>query len=137
MQCRPNGAARQRPGVRIGRRLHRRGSGSIIGGEGRIAMYIRWGLAGLLLVSGLGRGADPPVEKLAVKPRVAYWAGWTPPTGSVADQVKAVSDRQKQLQDDFFTRYKAAKSQAEKSAMARTEYPEADAPGNMLLELAR
>jgi hypothetical protein len=100
-------------------------------------MTLKGALIVVLLAAGIGRGADPPVEKLTVRPRLDYWSGWTPPAGTPTEQVKAITDRQKQLQDDFFKRYKAAKTQAEQSAIAGAEYPEPIVPGNLLLEIAK
>jgi hypothetical protein len=95
---------------------------------------IPW-VAGLLLAAGSAGGADPPVEKLTVPPRLATRIEWTMPTGVPAEQVKAVTELQKQLQEAFFKRYKAAK-EADKHRIAETEYPEPDAPAKLLLEIA-
>src|SRR5262249_6215680 len=59
------------------------------------------------------------------------------PAGTPAEQVKAITDRQKQLEDDFFKRYKAAKAQAEQEAIVRVEYPEPAVPGDLLLAIAK
>src|SRR5262245_53231000 len=97
--------------------------------------HISW-TAGVLLAIGSAGAADPPVEKLDVKPRVIPAIEWTMPAGTPAEQVKAITDRQKQLQDAFFKKYKDAKSQDEKRRLAETEYPEPDAPARLLLEIA-
>src|SRR5262245_1387726 len=55
--------------------------------------------AGVLLAAGLAGAADPPVEKLAIQPRVIPRIEWSMPPGTPAEQVKAITDRQKQLQD--------------------------------------
>ena len=97
-------------------------------------MTIARSVAGLLLAAGVAAGADPPVEKLTVPPRVVV--EWVLPPGTPAEQVKWVIDRQKRLQDNFFKKYKAAKSEAERSAIAEREYPEPDAPARLLMEIA-
>jgi hypothetical protein len=97
-------------------------------------MTIVRSVAGLLLTAGAAAGADPPVEKLTVPPRVVV--EWVLPPGTTAEQVKWVVDRQKQLQDDFFKKYRAAKTEAERSALAEREYPEPAAPAKLLMEIA-
>ena len=96
-------------------------------------MTIARSVAGLLLAAGVATGADPPVEKLTVPPRVVVWVL---PPGTPAEQVKWVIDRQKQLQDDFFKKYRAAKTEAERSAIAEREYPEPNIPARLLMEIA-
>jgi hypothetical protein len=91
--------------------------------------------AGVLLAAGSAGGADPPVEKLTVPPRLATRIEWTMPTGTPAERVKAITELQKQLQEAFFKRYKAA-NEAEKRRISETEYPEPDAPAKLLLEVA-
>jgi AhpC/TSA family len=91
--------------------------------------------AGVLLATGLAGAADPPVEKLDVPPRVVPRIQWSMPPGTPAEQVKAIADRQKQLQDEFFKKYKAA-NEAEKRRLVETEYPEPDAPAKLLQEIA-
>jgi len=91
--------------------------------------------AGLVAAAGSAVGADPPVEKLTVPPRLATRIDWTMPTGAPAEQVKAITELQKQLQEAFFKRYKAAK-EAEKSRVFENEYPTPDAPAKLLLEIA-
>ena len=91
--------------------------------------------AGVLLAVGWAGAADPPVEKLDVPPRVVPRIEWSMPPGTPAEQVKAIADRQKQLQDEFFKKYKAA-NEAEKRRLADTEYPEPDAPAKLLQEIA-
>lgn len=97
-------------------------------------MIIARAVAGLLFAAGVATGADPPVEKLTVKPRVVV--EWVLPAGTPAEQVKWVIDRQKQMQDDFFKKYRAAKTEAEQQAIAEHEYPAPDAPGKLLLDIA-
>ena len=41
---------------------------------------------GFLLAAGSAGGADPPVEKLTVPPRLATRIEWTMPTGTPAEQ---------------------------------------------------
>src|SRR5262245_10792187 len=96
--------------------------------------HIPW-TAGVLLTVGSAGAADPPVEKLDVPPRVIPPVEWKMPAGSPAEQVKAITEVQKRLQDEFFKKYKAAK-EAEKRRLAETEYPEPDAPAKLLLEIA-
>ena len=90
--------------------------------------------AGVLLAAGPAGGADPPVEKLTVPPRVRV--EWAMPAGTPAEQVKQITDRQKQLQDVFWKKYKAAKSEVEKERLGESEYPAPDAPARLLLEIA-
>jgi hypothetical protein len=94
---------------------------------------IPW-LAAVLLAAGPAGGADPPVEKLAVPPRVVTRIEWTMPAGTPAQRVKQIIDRQKQLQEAFFKKYKAA-NEADKKLIAETEYPDPDAPAKLLLEI--
>jgi hypothetical protein len=91
-------------------------------------------LLAVVAAAGFGPAADPPVEKLDVRPRSV--TAWTLPPGSAGEQVKWVIDRQKQLQEDFIKKYKATRSEAEKEALAAREYPEPDAPAKLLLDLA-
>jgi len=96
--------------------------------------HISWA-TGVLLAAGSAGAADPPVEKLDVKPRLVPGIEWTMPAGPPAEQVKAITDRQKHLQDEFYKKYKAA-NEAEKRRLGETEYPEPDAPAKLLLEIA-
>lgn len=96
---------------------------------------IPW-VAGVLLAASPAGGADAPVEKLSVAPRVVPRVAWTIPTGTPAEQVKQIIDRQKHLQDAFWKKYKAAKSEAEKERLGDTEFPEPDEPAKLLLEIA-
>src|SRR5690348_12669294 len=93
-------------------------------------------LAGLLLAAGPAAGADPPVEKLTVPPRVVNRVEWTMPAGTPTEQVKQITDRQKQLEDAFWKKYKAARSEAEKERLHEAEFPDPDAPARLLLEVA-
>jgi hypothetical protein len=95
----------------------------------------RWAAGGLVL-AGLCYGADPPIEKLDVKPRLVGKPEWVLPAGTPAEQVKQIADRQKQLQEEFFSKYKAAKTEADKRRLAEAEYPEPDAPAKLMLEIA-
>jgi hypothetical protein len=101
----------------------------------RIPMRFNLGAAGLVLAAGSAGAADAPIEKLTVPPRVIPRIEWTMPAGAPAEQVQQIIDRQKQLQDAFFKKYKAA-DEAEKKRIAATEYPEPDEPAKLLLEIA-
>src|SRR5687768_7294534 len=103
----------------FGRRLRRPAGWLMITGPRRTLMTIARSVAGLLLAAGVAAGADPPVEKLDVRPRRLY--EWTPPVGTPADQVKWVADRHKQYRDEFVKAYKAAKTEAQQEALYRTE----------------
>ncbi|MBO0697251.1 MAG: redoxin domain-containing protein [Zavarzinella sp.] len=96
---------------------------------------IPW-VAGVLLAASPAGGADAPVEKINVPPRVVTRIEWIMPRGNPAEQVKQIIDRQKQLQDAFWKKYKAAKSEAEKERLGDTEFPEPDEPAKLLLEIA-
>jgi hypothetical protein len=89
--------------------------------------------AAAFLAAGLGRGADPPVEKLNVTPRVIV--EWMLPAGTPAEQVKWVTDRQKQLLETFIQKYKAAKTEAEKEKL-EPDYPDPAAPAKLMLDIA-
>jgi hypothetical protein len=93
-------------------------------------------VVGLLLAAGLATGADPPVEKLTVKPRKIANHEWILPAGTPAEQMKWIIDRQKRLQEEFSKKYKAAKTEAEKDALFDRNYPEPDVPGKLLLDIA-
>jgi hypothetical protein len=58
------------------------------------------------------------------------------PPGTPAEQVKQIVARQKQLQDAFWKKNKADKSEVEKERLGDTEYPEPDGPAKLLLEIA-
>jgi hypothetical protein len=99
-------------------------------------MTIARTVAILSLAAGLATGADPPVEKLTVKPRKIANHEWVLPSGTPAEQVKWLIDHQKKLQEEFSKKYKAAKTEAEKEALFDRAYPEPEVPGKLLLEIA-
>jgi AhpC/TSA family len=96
--------------------------------------HVLW-TAGVLLAVGSAGADDSPAEKLDIPPRVIPGIEWKMPTGTPAEQVKTITERQKKLQDEFFKKYKAA-NEAEKRRLGETEYPEPDAPAKLLLEIA-
>jgi hypothetical protein len=71
-------------------------------------------------------------RKSMAKPRVVNNYVWLMPDGKPAEQVKQIADRQKQLQEALFKKYKAAKSEAEQEKLFETEYPEPLAPGRSM-----
>src|SRR4051794_34288659 len=135
MQCTPTGAGRQRREGELAAGCNGRRPGVRSRRGRRNTMRIGRATVAALLAAGLCRGADPPVEKLTVKPRKIANHEWVLPAGTPAEQVKWVIDRQKQLRDDFAKKFKAAKAEAEQRAMFEAEYPVPDAPARLLTEI--
>src|SRR5687767_1424810 len=91
-------------------------------------------VAALLLAAGPATAADPQVEKLTDPQRVVV--EWVLPSGTPAEQVKWIIDQQKLLDDDFFNKYRAARTEAERTALAERQDPDSTIPARLLLEIA-
>lgn len=95
--------------------------------------------AAALLAAGLCHGADPPIEKVTVKPRVVSRYDWSLPPGTPAEQVKAITERHKELNKAFWKKLKAIPNKDEEAQekLFEAEYPAPEDPAGLLIELAR